>query len=458
MRRVALVCLALALAAGPAFAGTVYVPILTENGEDPTEYVTRIWLTNNGPGPQTVETLLLPMNSDGTAGRENAEKKVDTTVVQAGTTAVLEVTGPAGLLEVTTLDRNPDALSVNAELRNAEQSGATETHSVVPVLASSTIGEAGTDLTLQGLRRTVDGVFTNVVLTNLGHAETQCTVKVFRAAGTQIAGTALLSLKPLSQVQFPDALATLGEEQVRDVNAQVSCDQPFFAYLTLYEREEGEALVVGPSVRGDSAFSRPGDNRPSVPGAVLFTQNGTFHEATPGEPTRIFNIPVPGDRTFSRIEVNFDVFNGGWSWEPSANHSLFWLHRGACCWPKWAGNIFGFANAFGPGRNEIKVATNADMPKFHERVAFRRGVPFLEGHSYHLEYVYDTAGGAFQLIVTEDGQEVVTVQNAASANVVRSDKSEAFMIYFGHEDATGVGPERPTYGWKYSNLRVEFIP
>ena len=56
------------------------------------------------------------------------------------------------------------------------------------------------------------------------------------------------------------------------------------------------------------------------------------------------------------------------------------------------GDVFGFANAFGPGRNEIKVATNADLPRFQERVAFRRGVPFNEGRNYHLNYVYDAAG------------------------------------------------------------------
>lgn len=458
MRRVALVCLALALAAAPTFAGTVYVPVLSENGEDGTEYTTRVWLTNNGDGPQRVETLLLPMSSDGTAGRENAAKKVDTTLVRAGATSILSITSPGGLLEITTLDQGAQDLAVNAELRNTNQTGAKETHSVVPVLASSTIAEAGSTLTLQGLRRTEGGVFSNVLLVNLGHEEAQCTVGVFRATGTQVAGTALLGLMPLSQVQFPDALEILGETQIGDASAQVSCDQPFYAYLSIYERGGGEVLVVEPSVTGDSSLSRPGDNRPSVPGAILFTQNGTFHVATPAEPTRIFNIPVPKDRDFARIEVEFDLHHGGWSWEPSANHSLFWLHRGACCWPQWASNIFGFANAFGPGRNEIKVATNADLPRFQERVAYRRGVPFLEGHDYHLNYLYDAAGGAFRLTVFEGGQEVVTVQNAASAKVVRSDNSEAFMIYFGHEDATGVGPERPGYGWRYSNLRVEFIP
>lgn len=458
MRRVALVFFALALVTAPAFAGTLYVPILSENGEDASEYSTRIWLTNNGNAPQTVETLLLRMNTDGTANRENAEKNVEKTVIRAGSTTVLEIEGPPGLLEITTTEQGAEDLAVNAEIRNADQKYAKETNSVVPVLSSSSISEAGDTITLQGLRRTEDGVFTNVILVNLGHEETQCTVGVFRAPGSQIAGTALLNLMPLSQVQFPDALALLGEAQVRDVNAQVSCDHPFFAYFTLYEREGGEVLVVQPSATGDSSLARPGDNRPSVPGAILFTQNGTFHVPTPAEPTKIFNIPVPNDRNFSRITVDLDIHQGGWSWDPSANHSLFWLHRGACCWPQWASNIFGFANAFGPGRNEIKVATNADLPRYQERVAYKRGVPFLEGHNYHLNYVYDAAGGVFQLIVTEGGNEVVTVQNAATAKVVRSDNSDAFMIYFGHEDATGVGPERPGYGWRYSNLRVEFVP
>lgn len=458
MKRAVYVCLALAvaLAASPAFAGTVYVPILAENGLDGTDYVTRIWLTNEGNGPQTVETLFLPNLTDGTKDRESGNK-VEKTTVRAGDTVVIEVKKGAGLLEITTGGNDPGALAISAELRNSKQSGTKETHSVVPVMSSANVGAAGETLTLQGLRRTEGGVYTNLVMVNLGHDGAQCSVKALKASGQQLASTALLSLVPLSQVQYSDALRLLGELQVKDVHAQIQCDQPFFAYLGLYENKGGEVLLIEPSATGDSGLARPGDGGPTVPGAIVFSRNGTFHVPTPAAPTAIFNIPVPNNQTFSRVTVDVDVFMGGWSYEPSKNHNLFWLHRGACCWPQWASNMFGLVNMFGPGRNEVKVLTNADMPRFQER-SVERHVQLLEGHTYHLHYVYDAAGGTFELTITDGGQEIIKAQAGATARTIRPDNSNAFMIYFGHEDASNVANDRPTYGWKYSNLRVEFIP
>lgn len=457
----ALLLLCLVFAAAPLVAGTVYVPVLSDNGLDDTRYVTRIWLTNLGNGPQTVETFFVPMRTDGTEGRQD-QKSASTITVRAGRTSVIELGGEAGMLEITTTGDTPDRLAIKAELRHPGHPGAEKIHPVVPVLSANNLGEPGGTLVLQGLRRTTAGVVTNVILANLGHKASQCTVKVFRPNGQQIAGTALLSFKPLSQVQYPDALDILGEVEGRDVHLTASCDQPFYGYLATYETQTGEALLIEPAATGDSALAPPGEEAPSVPGAVLFTQNGTFHQPVPGNPTRIFNIGVDKDETYSRVTVDLDVFHGGWHRQSNHNHSLFWLHRGAygghCCWPKWAGNILGYANAFGPGRNEVKVATSMDLPPHHEQVAFKRGVALEPGNTYHLHYVYDAAQGFFDLTVTHQGQEVVKMRAGTTTSAIRPDHSGTFMIYFGHELENPEWPERPTFGWKYSNLRVEFIP
>lgn len=450
------VCLALALtfAAAPAVAGTVYVPILSENGSDDTTYITRVWLTNQGNGPQTVETLLLANETNGT---KRDGKKLSKTNIPAGGTVVLEVEGGPGLLEITAPGSSAGDLAISAEVRNPDQKGAQETHSVVPVISSDSAAAAGQTMTLQGLRRTEGGVFTNLALVNLGHQGAQCSVKAFEANGHQIASTALLNLAALSQAQFPDALKLLGKTQVKDVNMRIVCDQAFFAFLALYENEGGEVLAIQPSETGDSGLARPGDDGPSVPGAIVFSRNGTFHTPTPAVPTAIFNIPVPNDQAFSRVTVDLDIFVAGWSHDPTKNHSLFWLHRGACCWPQWTANVFGLINAFGPGKSEVKVVTNADLPRFEVRHASSR-YALLQGHTYHLSYVYDVGSGLLALTVTDGGQEVARVQSGTTAKTIRSDNSNAFMIYFGHEDATGIANDRPTYGWKYSNLRVEFVP
>ena len=450
------VCLALALicVAAPAFGGTVYVPILSENGSDDTTYLTRVWLTNHGNGPQSVETLLLADNTNGT-NRDG--KKSSKTSIPAGGTVVLEVESGPGLLEIIASGAKAGDLAISAEVRNPDQKGAQETHSVVPIISSENARAGGDILALQGLRRT-GGVFTNLVVVNLGHSAAQCSVKVFRAGGDQIASTALLSLKALTQVQFPDALNSLGEKSARDVNSQVECDQPFFAYLTLYEQGSGEVLVLEPSASGDSSLAAPGEEEPpSVPGAILFTQKGTFHIPTPGNPTAIYNIPVPKDRTFSNVTVDLDVFIAGWyNKDPSGLHSLFWLHRGACCWPKWARNITGFANVFGPNRNVVKVISNMDMGQF-DKSRGEKGVSLQPGQTYHVRFEYNTSTGTSYLQLTQGGSEVAFITMPTTVNRLQADGTEAWMIYFGHEFTTH-GEERPSFGWRYENLRVEFLP
>lgn len=452
-----LVCLALllALCSVPAFAGTVYVPLLSGNGVDDGEYLTRVWVTNESGGPQTIETVVIPMNADGTQGRDGGPGP-DKTVVPAGKTSVIEISGKSGLLEITS--EGAGDLAINAEVRHTGLNGSEVTHSITPVLTSRNMAAGGETLTLQGLRRSEEGVFTNLGLVNLGHSETQCTVKVFRAGGAQIAGTALLNLKPLTQVNFPDALDILGQSQAVDVNASISCDESFYAFLTVYERATGEAIFIRPSATDDSTLAPPGQDAPSVPGAVLFTQNGTFHTPTPGEPTKIYNIGVPGDRAYTNVVVDFDFFHAGWYGnDPAGNHSLVWLHRGACCWPNWKKNITVFANAFGPGKNQVKMISNMDLPGFEKS---RGDVNFAlqAGQTYHAHFEYDTRSGAAFMELSVGGKQVARWSMPTTVNRLVPDQDQAWMIYFGHENALTHGPERPTYGWKYQNLRVEFLP
>lgn len=465
MKRTWLVCLALALALTlgtlPSLAGTVYVPVLTDNGVNDQEYVTRVWLTNEGSSPQVIETLLLPMNSDGTKDRDSSQKAVEKTTVRAGQTVVLEMGNQAGLLELSSDGVTVDKLAVSAEVRNTALVGSAETHTIAPVIHSRNIAEPGDTLVLQGLRRTQQGVFSNLLLTNLGHAETQCTVKVFRPDGGQIAGTALLTLKALSQVQFSDALNLLGESHIGDVNARVSCDQPFYAYLTLYESATGEVVFARPSATADSTLARPGEEQPSVPGAVVFTRNGVFHTPEKHEPSAIFNIPVSPDAAFSNVIVDFDFYHGGWyAKDPSGLHSLVWLHRGACCWPKWGENITTFANAFGPGKNAIKMISNMDLPKAGNKSKGDTNFALQPGQTYHAHFEYDTLRGKAWMTISQGGNQVAYVEMPTTTNRLVPDNSAAWMIYFGHEDiyGQGIGAERPSYGWKYQNLRVEFIP
>jgi hypothetical protein len=87
------------------------------------------------------------------------------------------------------------------------------------------------------------------------------------------------------------------------------------------------------------------------------------------------------------------------------------------------------------------------------------GTRLQRGVTYHLDYVYDGAGNAIRLRITDKatGALVGQVNGHAFGVPLRSDGTGAFFVYLGHDDHSCCGPERPSYGASWSDLRVEFV-
>lgn len=452
----------LLVAAAPLAAGTVYLPVL--NLDQPADgiYKTRVWLTNYGSSPATVKLLYLDGVGDGTSQRGNPE----TRVVPPGVTLVLFDSGGPGMLEV----EAPEGVAINAELRNTLLPGPREAFGSVPVVGSEELTEAGDTMVLQGLRRSKLGVRSHLALMNLGHQPASCSASLHAVNGDELVGAPQLRLPPLSHALFEDVVELTSVPQIGDVHARITCDQPAYAYVAVQERPTGEVTFLRPSPTGASTLVPPGGEPPPPPpqaGSFVFNRSGTFHVAKRGNALKYFNIPAPKNRAFRRIVLDMDFTHGGWNQKtPEGNHSLFWLHRGACCWPQWAENIVGFVNLFGPQKNFVKAVHNLDYQGKgpHDTTEnFSRGFKAAPGQTYHLRYDYDAAGGRIRLKISQRGKVVKEATAAATASRIRSGNSGVFMAYFGHEEPKGeclvkaCGPEVPSYGWKYSNLRVEFI-
>lgn len=191
-------------------------------------------------------------------------------------------------------------------------------------------------------------------------------------------------------------------------------------------------------------------------GVVRLHKPGTIHVPRPGNPNRTVDIQARG--SFRRIELEVDVTHGGWfSSDPNKNHSVFWLHRGHGA---FAGNAIAFVNAFGPTRNEVRLATNLTLPRGARMdAAKQRGIRLASGRTYHVRYVYDGPRGRTDLLVTERGNVVTRVVGRAPLRAIESTGDNTFFVWFGHRDNRAIGgPERPTYGWRYADLTVRFIP
>jgi hypothetical protein len=450
--------LVLLFATAPGFAGTLYLPIVAP--EEPSEgsYKVRVWFTNNGDHQVDVRLLFLPGMGDGTKNRSGAEVKA----IGPGATLVLFEVAEPGLLEI----EAPPEVAVNAELRHTTLPGPKEVFGASPVVWSENVADPGETLVVQGLRRNAAGVATHLGLMNLGHKAASCYAGLFRTDGGELASASALPLPALANVLLEDVLVLVETGPIGDVHARISCDRPFYAYAALQERTTGEIVFVEPSPTGTSTLKPPGQQEPEEPpsGSFVFKRSGTFHVPSPQRPTDVFTIQAPKNRVFRKVVLDMDFTQGGWyAKEPDKNHSLFWLHRGGCCWPAWKQNILGFVNAFGPKKNNVKVTHNMDYvgkTQYDTSVYFTKGFALQPGKSYHLRYEYDAGGGQIRLTLTQGGGAVLQMTSKTTTSRIHSGASGQFMAYFGHEDAsgTGHGPERPTYNWKYSNLRVEFIP
>jgi hypothetical protein len=447
---------ALFLLAVPASAGTLYIPVLGPDTPEDASFQTRVWLTNGGSEAATVTAVRMRGVVDGTRerGKETRYR------IAPGATRVLTTGAIEGLLEI----RAPERVAVAAELRNLSLPGPGEVFGAVPVISSDTLAEGGAELLLQGIRRSTQGVATHLGLVNLGAVEAVCDLEVRGAGGGVLGQAEGVRLPPLSHARVPDVLEMAGVDQAGDAHAVVSCSERFYAYLASVEAATGETAFMTPSATGASTLKPPGASGSQAGGkSYAFVRSGLVHSPSRKRPTWTHNLRVPPNTDFSRVELEMDVTPGDWyRAEPEKMHNLFWIHRGGCCWPRYNANIIGYANAFGPGRggNRVKVTHNLGR---HRRPfpRIQEGFQLRKGTTYRLRYVYDASRGEISLKLFSRGELRFESTDRATVDSIRSDGSGEFMLYLGHTPhakGSGSGPERPTYGWKYSNLRVELFP
>jgi hypothetical protein len=457
------VTLALVGAAAPLWAGVIYVPVIPLEGHE-----IRIAASNNHPDTAwPYEAHLLPLNSDGTVHDRSQPTGISVQPLRT-TQAVVPSLSIPGLLEIST----PPQLGFTATILPAGSNNSPDNIGTpLPIITSHEAHDADSWLMIQGLQRSANGTETDVGVVNLGHASARCHAFLVAADGESL-GDALLDLRPLTMAYFTDVVGLFGQNAAVDVLLRLRCDEAFYSFAVIKNGAAGAIKVRGPAARGTSLLHLPGEEPPPSqpppsepapppdPGTVVFTRNGVFHAPTPGNDTAIHHINVGPHRTFSRVTVRFDYTHGGWF--PGAenhNHSLFWLHRGGIGhgWLGWFGHIYGYVNIFGPNRDELRNMISVNVTGPHAN--FKRPVQPQIGSTYRVEYLYNGAAGHYEAKMTDlaTGAVIGTV-SGGTTGPIRSEGGGLFAIYFGHENAHGHGPERPSYGSVWRDLRVEFIP
>ena len=442
-----LVCAALS-SISPAFAGFVYVPVLDRNGSGGSTHLTEVWLSNSGAQERRYGALFLPSGTDGTQ-RPVPSTKATLLPFRTGKLAGISSPGAPGLLEIEAVSQ----VLVHARMANSPASGFAGT-TEVPVISSDNALSAGSSAHLQGLFRDPSGSYTDLSVVNLANQSATCDIQVFRADGLQLGGTARVSVQPLSLRNFGDALLLLGAASIADARAQISCDRLFFAFAPVFTASRTLLSFVTPSASGASTLPGPTSPGP-VPGTIVFERSGQVHMPVAGQEIRNINVPVAQPLALRRFIVEWDVVPGSWTaTKPDGNHNLIWIHRG-----KYRSNTLANVNTFGPPRSGIKNTQNLDMAA---KAVTMQEVPLTlqQGVSYHLRYVYDAEINKITLTVTSGGVTVSTLEMNGSARSNRINvPAGGLFVQFGHTAGQAAGGiEFPTYGWVYSNLRIEMIP
>ncbi len=452
------VSLALSVLAAPATAGTVYVVVPETAGAQGSLHSTEVWISNAGTAQRPFSTTFLPSESDGTK-RTGASPDIPVPAKRTFLLANVGTGGRAGLLEVA----SSEAFAIEGRLVNTSPTGV-QTFASLPVVSSANLFAAGQSASVMGLERDpARGNVSHLGVVNLGQAAAQCEVRLFRSDGSQIASTATVSISALSLRQFKDTLGLLGEQAAVDARAQVSCNQPFYVFGALFTQSTSQLFFATPAASGASTLNRPGETGGNggnggngggnTPGSVVFQADGHLHTVTTANTKRILGVPVSRELSLKKMIVEVDFVPGPWNREKvPGNHAIIWVHRG-----KFRSNSICNVNTFGPNKFTVKSNQNVDMPA-GTVTAEEMGLQLEQGKKYHLRYVYDAETQNIATEVLANGAVLKRMNMpGTAANRVLTVPATGLVVEFGHYPGQE-GPEIPSYGWSYSNLKIEMIP
>jgi hypothetical protein len=446
MKKTLFGCLTLLATALPAAAGNLYIPLLDRDGAGGSHQRTEVWIANPANQPHNFKPTFLPTGASGTALSGTGTAAM---VLNGRTGKLIGLTSPGqlGLLEIAA----DTDIQIEARLANTLGAGAS-IYTQAPVITSANAAPAGSKANLLGLGRSSGGVYTDLGVVNLStQAATTCSVSVFRADGSQIAGTATITVEALSMRHFGDALGLLGETDVLDARAQVICDQTFYSYAAVFNPVAGTLLFATPTGSGASTL---GTTTPPPGNSVIYTLSGNFHTPTAGHEIKQLVVQVPGALSLRSMIVDWDITPAAFTvGHETENHSLIWVYRG-----KNRSNTIANMNAFGPARSTVKNASNVDLAP-PAVTAKETSMAFQQGTLYHIHYVYDAEHATITTTVSTGGVTTATMtQNATAKNNILTIPAIGFNVQFGNTAAQAASGEWPTYGWQYANLRIEMVP
>lgn len=440
-----------AAAAQPVLAGVVYVPAANVT-RDGVLRSTQVVLSNQDTS--AITGVRYRFIEQGVSGSPLPAGPFPVFYAAAGGTSVHAVptatlpADKAGLIEVFP---GTSSMIVGGRLVYSK-AGVYTKHVDVPAISSSTVRLASASVYLQGLERgAASGVVTDIGVFNLGTSANSCTMDLHAAGGTVIATGIAFSVPAYSSLVYADFFGptqtTPGIEVPADSWAKVSCNSTYAVMAVRHNSTNGDTRAILPTDSlANSLLAQPGTAPPPPPpgGQFNFRLPGQFLECTRYNKywkTSLSDGRVAG-RQFRKIVVDFDVYHANWD-PQKKTHIYMWLQNGQ----SWS-SLFGYliaSKTAGVMRFQVKFGIDTQVDS---------GPAGQPGNTYHVHYEWDGIARRVSFVMRTQGG---TIRAQKSLNLNRGAFTVGGMFFATGSWPTGEGPEALQYGWRYSNLNVDYF-
>lgn len=442
-RRNACVVAAAALVwAGTAAAGTVYLPLAINGALDGKTYNTYVWVTNAGGEVNEIEVRYIERD---TAGVDpNASRVTAKLTVAPGQTFKLAV-GQAGvgMVELT----GPDDSVFSARLESLTPGGIVRSSSHLPLVGAEDVFPAGSTAHVQGGERALAGTASHFGVAAFGAEAGECSIKTFRADGTQVLATATVLAPALGQRWFQDVFNLLGEPSIGDARFEVSCDVPFFPFASILASSPDSTQFVLPSV---TAADSLGPAAPGPQAGELVRLDGNFFTPVPGSSIFQVDVPIAAGVRYEQIAYEFDMFLPVLRDcpFPCANfHSTTLMLRPVPGGTHVAHTIRG--NGLYKSILDLGVGDNG--------LVRGENLAWTPNATQRVRVDYDVTAGQMTWTITRNGQVVERLTGRFGVRDF-THNGEGLQILFGLDKAYDHGAYLPPLGARFSNLVVTGRP
>lgn len=283
---------------------------------------------------------------------------------------------------------------------------------------------------LHNLARNTRG-HANIEILNFGAAAAACSLQLLRPKGTPFGTPTTVTLLPLSHEVVKDPFAsfvTTGS----GLRAEVECDQPFYAYGTFVGASRAQFRMRYPLAAPPAPVTE----------TLHVTRDGVFFAPIVGDSELDLPLPLPADRSYRRVTIDFDVFVGKFT--PIFTGLLGMVHAG--------GERFNKTLYFGTFVRGSRGKTLIDLGSPVVEPALRVTSPWKQNALHHVTVVYDAESATTQMKVTRGAKTVMDVTGGAY-NLDIADRGAPVRVVFG---LRGVADNAyfPPWGWKFSHLKI----